>query len=165
MPPKQKMGSITHNSAEVNRGSIKVGMLSKIKGSFTSTSSRTGLNSKGGDKNKSNTNISNKQRKEREMPQSCQHTMGVDTKASRMKHLESNSLIHGDSTINTGLTEELHTTTDRGVPTSITALVDAASVLSDEFDTPQHTGVGSRSYHQDFRPQRVEHRRRSVDYG
>mmetsp|Transcript_5039 Transcript_5039/g.11092 ORF Transcript_5039/g.11092 Transcript_5039/m.11092 type:complete len:975 (+) Transcript_5039:406-3330(+) len=166
MPPKQKMGSITHNSAEVNRGSSKVGMLSKIKGSFVASSSRSGMSSKAGDKKNNN----NKKEKD-DMSKSGLQTVGESTKASKQnRRYGSPSFTNGDSTIHTGLSEDFHTTTDRGVPTSITALVDAASVMTDEFDTPQGGGggaVGRYGMNQDFRPQRVEQRRRrrSMDCG
>eukprot|EP00585_Thalassiosira_rotula_P013459 CAMPEP_0196132938 /NCGR_PEP_ID=MMETSP0910-20130528/2361_1 /TAXON_ID=49265 /ORGANISM="Thalassiosira rotula, Strain GSO102" /LENGTH=205 /DNA_ID=CAMNT_0041392597 /DNA_START=341 /DNA_END=955 /DNA_ORIENTATION=+ len=166
MPPKQKMGSITHNSAEVNRGSSKVGMLSKIKGSFVASSSRSGMSSKAGDKKNNN----NKKEKD-DMSKSGHQTVGESTKASKQnRRYGSPSFTNGDSTIHTGLSEDFHTTTDRGVPTSITALVDAASVMTDEFDTPQGGGggaVGRYGMNQDFRPQRVEQRRRrrSMDCG
>mmetsp|Transcript_45379 Transcript_45379/g.95228 ORF Transcript_45379/g.95228 Transcript_45379/m.95228 type:complete len:981 (-) Transcript_45379:97-3039(-) len=150
MPPKKhNMGSITHNSAEVNRGSSRRGMLTKIKGSFASQSSK----SFGG---------GTKARTDAGLARSVQNTHA--TAPSKLKRRGSNSFTHGDSTV----TDDFSSVHSKGVPTSITALVDAASVLSDEFDAPVSQPPPSHSqkrYHQDsFLPQSVQ-RRHSINYG
>ena len=119
MPPKQKMGSITHNSAEVNRGSNRGGMLSKLRGSYKS--SRSVVSKSTGASTQSS------------LPQ------------AKGKGQTSRSFTHGSSSV---------ASSTRGVPTSITALVDAPSVLTDE----------SSQYYQnqqDFRPPPAQPRRRA----
>lgn len=148
MPPKQKMGSITHNSAEVNRGSSKGGMLSKLKGSFSSK--QLGAAPK---------TSSKRQDTSKSVQSKSTMGTGAGTQASSQHHSKVKSQGSSSFTIASGSVAS----STRGVPTSITALVDAASVLTDEVtiepDPTQHPP-------QDFRPPQAQSRRRvTVTHG
>lgn len=141
MPPKsQKMGSITHNSAEVNnRGGSRGGMLSKLKGSFTTggskaTSSKASVASKdkskngGGERGASSTvhsHPSANSKLNRRVSSSFTH--GTHAESAAMLSHDFKQVIDEN---------EAHLQHQSGIPTSITALVDAASCLSD--DMTQH---------------------------
>lgn len=135
MPPKQKMGSITHNSAEVNRGSSKGGMLSKLKGSFTTSSkastSKSVKKNSGGPKSV-NTNGN-----------STTHSgTAASANTRKLRHRAPNSFTYGDTS--GGISREdldvqrsFNTSKEGGIPSSIIALVDAASCITDDNATQQ----------------------------
>jgi len=130
------MGSITHNSAEANRGSSKGGMLSKLKGSFISSGSKS---TAGSTKSKSKNGLAKS------------YTQGPGSRPPppKVERKASNSFTNGDSTIEIpNELKESFASHDAGVPTSVIALVDAPSCITHEFDEQPN-----QPYHQEFRPQ------------
>ena len=129
MPPKQqKMGSITHNSSEINQKGTKGGMLSKLfsGGGSTSHSKTTAGSNKNGKMNGLTSSIP-----------PCEATYNAQ-KLNRRSFT-----VGGNVTIPEELMDEFAARA-AGVPTSITTLVDAASVLTEDFTYAQP----SQSYHQ-----------------
>ncbi|KAL9186453.1 hypothetical protein ACHAXT_005691 [Thalassiosira profunda] len=127
---QQKMGSITHNSAEVNRGSSKGGMLSKIKGSFTAgqsvksgkTASTSGRSGK--------TAVSKKTAK------------SATTKDSGKTPTRRGSVREEAPAPQSVAASDVRSAHSNGVPTSITALVDAASCITEDISQQQPHMLG-----------------------
>jgi hypothetical protein len=140
MPLKQKMGNITHNSLEINEKGAKGGMLSKLfsGGGLTSQSKTTAGSNKHGKRNGLMSSL----------PPEL-HGTGYNIHA-KLNH----SFTAGEASF--VIPEELmHDSAARAVslPTSITTLIDAASVLTEDF--PPHPVQlyyqSNESYfHQDF---------------
>ena len=130
MPPKQqKMGSITHNSSEINQKGSKGGMLSKLfsgGGSTSHSKTTAGSNCKNGKMN------------------GLSSSLPPHATACNAQKLSRRSFTVGG---NVAIPEELmdeFAARASGVPTSITTLVDAASVLTEDFTYAQP----SQSYYQ-----------------